>query len=84
MAIRCIGIRKRVITSFKFVLKADAEVKRLDHLKASKMKELFFKKQNELKEICNKSHMEIPLQSEIDNLINLINSGVTQWFSFLS
>ncbi|KAM0965465.1 hypothetical protein TB2_021032 [Malus domestica] len=67
--------RKRVITSFKFVLKAEAEVKRLDHLKASKMKELFFKKQNELKEICNKSHMEIPLQSEIDNLINLINSG---------
>ncbi|TQD96731.1 hypothetical protein C1H46_017624 [Malus baccata] len=55
--------------------KAEAEVKRLDHLKASKMKELFFKKQNELKEICNKSHMEIPLQSEIDNLINLINSG---------
>ncbi|KAM1171049.1 hypothetical protein ACFX2G_021824 [Malus domestica] len=54
---------------------AEAEVKRLDHLKASKMKELFFKKQNELKEICNKSHMEIPLQSEIDNLINLINSG---------
>lgn len=47
------------------------------------MKELFFKKQNELKEICNKSHMEIPLQSEIDNLINLINSGVVQWFAFI-
>ncbi|RXH79898.1 hypothetical protein DVH24_041045 [Malus domestica] len=55
--------------------KAEAEVKRLDQLKASKMKELFFKKQNELKEIRNKSHMEIPSQSEIDNLINLINSG---------
>ncbi|TQE09251.1 hypothetical protein C1H46_005186 [Malus baccata] len=54
---------------------AEAEVKRLDQLKASKMKELFFKKQNELKEIRNKSHMEIPSQSEIDNLINLINSG---------
>ncbi|KAM0987716.1 hypothetical protein ACFX2I_011741 [Malus domestica] len=57
------------------IQQAEAEVKRLDQLKASKMKELFFKKQNELKEIRNKSHMEIPSQSEIDNLINLINSG---------
>ncbi|XP_009372291.2 65-kDa microtubule-associated protein 8 [Pyrus x bretschneideri] len=61
--------------TLNIIQQAEAEVKRLDHLKASKMKELFFKKQNELKEICNKSHMEIPLQSEIDNLINLINSG---------
>ncbi|CAL8993709.1 unnamed protein product [Prunus brigantina] len=61
--------------TLNIIQQAEAEVRRLDHLKASKMKELFFKKQNELKEICNKSHMEIPLQSEIDNLINLINSG---------
>ncbi|ONI30023.1 hypothetical protein PRUPE_1G226800 [Prunus persica] len=61
--------------TLNIIQQAEAEVRRLDHLKASKMKELFFKKQNELKEICNKSHMEIPLQSETDNLINLINSG---------
>ncbi|XP_021629952.1 65-kDa microtubule-associated protein 8 isoform X2 [Manihot esculenta] len=54
---------------------AEAEVKRLDQLKASKMKELFFKKQNELENICNKSHMEIPSRPEIDNIITLINSG---------
>ncbi|XP_062157075.1 65-kDa microtubule-associated protein 8 isoform X2 [Alnus glutinosa] len=57
------------------IQQAEAEVKRLDHLKASKMKELFLKKQNELEEICNKSHMEIPSQSEMDNIINLLNSG---------
>ncbi|XP_044488818.1 65-kDa microtubule-associated protein 8 [Mangifera indica] len=54
---------------------AEAEVKRLDQLKASKMKELFLKKQNELEEICNNSHMEIPSQLEMDRIINLINSG---------
>ena len=55
--------------------KAEAEVKRLDQLKASKMKELFIKKQFELEEICNTSHMQIPSRSEMDNIINLINSG---------
>ncbi|KAI9168976.1 hypothetical protein LWI28_004787 [Acer negundo] len=54
---------------------AEAEVKRLDQLKASKMKELFLKKQNELEGICNNSHMEIPSQSEMDKIINFINSG---------
>ncbi|XP_031272827.1 65-kDa microtubule-associated protein 8 [Pistacia vera] len=54
---------------------AEAEVNRLDQLKASKMKELFLKKQNELEEICNNSHMEIPSQTEMDKIINLINSG---------
>ncbi|GMY26507.1 65-kDa microtubule-associated protein 8-like [Fagus crenata] len=57
------------------IQQAEAEVKRLDQLKASKMKELFLKKQNELEEICNKSHMEIPSQSEMDNITSLINSG---------
>ena len=55
--------------------KAESEVKRLDQLKASKMKELFIKKHFELEEICNTSHMEIPSRSEMDNIINLINSG---------
>lgn len=39
------------------------------------MKELFLKKQNELEEICNKSHMEIPSRSETENILNLINTG---------
>ncbi|XP_022726346.1 65-kDa microtubule-associated protein 8-like [Durio zibethinus] len=57
------------------IQQAEAEVKRLDQLKASKMKELFLKKQKELEEICNKSHMEIPSRSEMENILNLINSG---------
>ncbi|KAG9445984.1 hypothetical protein H6P81_012112 [Aristolochia fimbriata] len=57
------------------IQEAEAEVKRLDQLKASKMKELFLKKNAQLEEICKKSHMEIPSQSEMDNIINLINSG---------
>ncbi|XP_023002839.1 65-kDa microtubule-associated protein 8-like isoform X1 [Cucurbita maxima] len=54
---------------------AEAEVKRLDQLKASMMKELFIKKQKELEDICNKSHMEIPSRLEMEKIINLINSG---------
>ncbi|KAL6188210.1 hypothetical protein ACLB2K_039603 [Fragaria x ananassa] len=57
------------------IQQAEAEVKRLDQLKVSKTKELFLKKQNELKEICNKSHMEIPVQAKMDNIIDLLNSG---------
>ncbi|KAK8605451.1 hypothetical protein V6N13_102231 [Hibiscus sabdariffa] len=57
------------------IQQAEAEVKRLDQLKASKMKELFLKKQSELEDICNKSHMEIPSRSEMENILNLINTG---------
>ncbi|KAG1330922.1 putative 65-kDa microtubule-associated protein 8 [Cocos nucifera] len=54
---------------------AESEVERLDQLKASKMKELFFKKQIELQDICKKSHMEVPSQSEMENIMKLIISG---------
>ncbi|GMI75119.1 microtubule-associated protein 65-8 [Hibiscus trionum] len=57
------------------IQQAEAEVKRLDQLKASKMKELFLRKQSELEDICNKSHMEIPSRSEMENILNLINTG---------
>nr|XP_027095666.1 65-kDa microtubule-associated protein 8-like isoform X2 [Coffea arabica]XP_027100333.1 65-kDa microtubule-associated protein 8-like isoform X2 [Coffea arabica] len=57
------------------IQQAEVEVNRLDQLKASKMKELFLKKQLELEEICNQSHMEIPSRSEMENIMNLINSG---------
>ncbi|KAF8377998.1 hypothetical protein HHK36_029331 [Tetracentron sinense] len=56
--------------------KAEAEVERLDQLKASKMKELFLKKQIELEEICKRTHMEIPSRSEMDSIMNLINSAL--------
>ncbi|XAR64398.1 hypothetical protein NMG60_11024717 [Bertholletia excelsa] len=57
------------------IQQAEAEVKRLDQLKASKMKELFLKKHSELEEICNRSHMEIPSKPEMDNIMDMINSG---------
>ncbi|KAI4368492.1 hypothetical protein MLD38_017044 [Melastoma candidum] len=61
--------------TLNLIQQAEAEVKRLDQLKASKMKELFLKKQHELEEICKKSHMEIPSRSEMDRILNLINVG---------
>ncbi|XP_039065441.1 65-kDa microtubule-associated protein 8-like isoform X2 [Hibiscus syriacus] len=61
--------------TLEIIQQAETEVKRLDQLKASKMKELFLKKQSELENICNKSHMEIPSRSELENILNLINTG---------
>ncbi|KAL1336424.1 hypothetical protein AAHE18_10G061900 [Arachis hypogaea] len=61
--------------TLEIVQQTEAEVKRLDQLKASKMKELFQKKREELELICKKSHVEIPSQTEMKNIINLINSG---------
>ncbi|URD82956.1 Microtubule associated protein (MAP65/ASE1 family) [Musa troglodytarum] len=55
--------------------KVESEVERLDQLKASKMKELFLKKLSELREICQKSHLEVPSGSEMDKIMNLIMSG---------
>lgn len=57
------------------MIQAESEVERLDQLKASKMKELFFKKQIELQDICKKSHMEVPSQSDMENIMKLIISG---------
>ncbi|ESQ34070.1 hypothetical protein EUTSA_v10007231mg [Eutrema salsugineum] len=56
------------------IQQAEAEVKRLDQLKASKTKELFIKKQKELEDTCNISHMETP-PTEIRDLTNLVDSG---------
>ncbi|XP_028772206.1 65-kDa microtubule-associated protein 8 isoform X2 [Neltuma alba] len=61
--------------TIEIIQQAEAEVRRLDQLKASKMKELFQKKQEELELICSKTHMEIPSKSDINNIVGLINSG---------
>ncbi|KAM3210150.1 hypothetical protein ACQJBY_064275 [Aegilops geniculata] len=53
----------------------ESEVQRLDQLKASKMKELFIKKKAEIEEICKISHMDVPYQIEMDNIMELIMSG---------
>nr|GFC83922.1 65-kDa microtubule-associated protein 8 [Tanacetum cinerariifolium] len=54
---------------------AEAEVERLDQLKASKMKELLVKKRTELVEICRRSHMEVPSLSEMDHVVSSIKHG---------
>uniref|UniRef100_A0A0D9XA45 65-kDa microtubule-associated protein 8 n=1 Tax=Leersia perrieri TaxID=77586 RepID=A0A0D9XA45_9ORYZ len=53
----------------------ESEVQRLDHLKASKMKDLFMIKQTEIKEICKKSHMDMPYQTEMQKIMDVIMSG---------
>ncbi|CAA7018720.1 unnamed protein product [Microthlaspi erraticum] len=60
--------------TLNIIQQAEAEVKRLDQLKASKTKELFLKKQKELENTCNMSHMETP-STEIRNITNLVDSG---------
>uniref|UniRef100_A0A0E0IEZ8 65-kDa microtubule-associated protein 8 n=1 Tax=Oryza nivara TaxID=4536 RepID=A0A0E0IEZ8_ORYNI len=57
------------------IQKIESEVQRLDHLKASKMKELFMIKQTEIKEICKKSHMDMPYQTEMNKIMDVIMSG---------
>uniref|UniRef100_A0A0A9CGK6 Uncharacterized protein n=1 Tax=Arundo donax TaxID=35708 RepID=A0A0A9CGK6_ARUDO len=57
------------------IQQVESEVQRLDQLKASKMKELFLKKRTEVDEICKKSHMDMPYQTQMDNIMDLISSG---------
>ncbi|KAF3341389.1 microtubule-associated protein 5-like protein [Carex littledalei] len=54
---------------------AQHEVERLNFLKASKMKELVLKKQDELEEIYRGVHMDIESDAERQILIDLIDSG---------
>ncbi|XP_076939272.1 65-kDa microtubule-associated protein 8-like [Bidens hawaiensis] len=63
---------------------AEAEVEKLDQLKASKMKELLLKKQTELENICRRSHMEIPPLSEMDHVVNSINRGEMDYADLLN
>eukprot|EP00250_Pteridium_aquilinum_P015622 c22678_g1_i2 orf=419-1870(+) len=55
---------------------AEAEVERLEHFKASKMKELVLKKRSELEEICRKAHIIPDGQMAIDKTIATMESGM--------
>ncbi|CAO2162623.1 unnamed protein product [Urochloa humidicola] len=57
------------------IQQVESEVQQLNQLKASKMKELFLKKRAEVDEICKKSHMDMPYQTEMDKIMKLIMSG---------
>lgn len=54
---------------------AEVEVERLDQLKASRMKEIAFKKQSELEEIYARAHIEINPEAARERIMNLIDSG---------
>ncbi|XP_059662438.1 65-kDa microtubule-associated protein 1-like [Cornus florida] len=54
---------------------AEVEVERLDKLKASKMKEIAFKKQAELEEIFAHAHVEIDPERAREKIMALIDSG---------
>lgn len=57
------------------VIKAELEVDRLDQLKASKMKEIAFKKQAELEDIYVRAHIEINTEAARERILILIDSG---------
>ncbi|KAG8386081.1 hypothetical protein BUALT_Bualt03G0111800 [Buddleja alternifolia] len=54
---------------------AEVEVERLDQLKASRMKEIAFKKQTELEEIFAHAHIEIDTEAARAKILSLIDSG---------
>lgn len=53
----------------------EVEVDRLDQLKASRMKEIAFKKQTELEEIFARAHIEIDTEVAREKIMELIDSG---------
>ncbi|KAG2319294.1 hypothetical protein Bca52824_012507 [Brassica carinata] len=57
---------------------AEVEVDRLDKLKASRMKEIAFKKQTELEEIYARAHIEIKPEVVRERIMSLIDSGNTE------
>ena len=51
---------------------------RLDKLKASRMKEIAFKKQTELEEIYARAHIEIKQEVVRERIMSLVDSGNTE------
>lgn len=57
-------------------MQVEAEVARLEELKASKMKELVLKKRSELEEICRKTHMITEADSVLECVVEAMESGI--------
>ncbi|XP_056855307.1 65-kDa microtubule-associated protein 2 isoform X2 [Raphanus sativus] len=60
------------------IQQAEVEVDRLDKLKASRMKEIAFKKQTELEEIYARAHIEIKPEEVRERIMSLVDSGNTE------
>ncbi|KAJ4836319.1 hypothetical protein Tsubulata_004559 [Turnera subulata] len=61
--------------SSEVIEQTEVEVERLNVLKVTKMKELVFKKQNELEEIYRSVHMDVDSDTARQILLNIIGSG---------
>ncbi|GJT52365.1 65-kDa microtubule-associated protein 8 [Tanacetum coccineum] len=77
------SLSRKAVVCWVDWIKAEAEVDRLDQLKASKMKELLVKKRTELEEICRRSHMEVPSLSEMDHVVSSIKHGEMDYADLL-
>ncbi|KAK7308318.1 hypothetical protein VNO77_41920 [Canavalia gladiata] len=69
-------ITERGALSTEMIEKASVEVERLAKLKASRMKELVFKKRSELEEICRLTHIEPDTSTAAEKASALIDSGL--------
>ncbi|RZB41757.1 65-kDa microtubule-associated protein 6 isoform B [Glycine soja] len=69
-------ITERGVLSTEMIEKASAQVDRLAKLKASRMKELVFKKRSELEEICKLTHTEPDTSTTAEKASALIDSGL--------
>lgn len=65
-------------------LQIEIEVERLNGLKATKMKELIFRRQSELEEIYKGVHMDIDSDKAWQLLISLVESGLVNFFFFFT
>ncbi|XP_077240122.1 65-kDa microtubule-associated protein 3-like [Tasmannia lanceolata] len=61
--------------SVDFINYVEAEVSRLEELKASKMKELVLKKRSELEEICRRTHMVAETDTAMEYAMEAIETG---------
>lgn len=68
-------VSKQGCLSLDVIEQTEAEVERLNILKASKMKDLVFKRQVELEEIYKRVHMDVDSDTARQILISLVDSG---------
>lgn len=70
----CLGFMKYQVKR-SFLVQVEAEVARLEKLKASKMKELVLKKKIELDEICRRTHLVAETDSYAETIIKAMENG---------
>ncbi|KAK9106667.1 hypothetical protein Syun_022678 [Stephania yunnanensis] len=64
------------VLSLDIIEQATVEVERLTKLKASRMKELVFKRRLELEETCRKAHIEPDMSTSLEKANAMIDSGL--------